>query len=127
MKARCLFAAAVLVASYVQAAEKTPEYRFIGEIPVPGDTGWDYLSVDPAARRLYVTHGTHIAVIDLDAQKVVGDIGDTPGVHGFAIAPGLGRGFSSNGGESKVSIVDLASLGTISKVATQENPDAIVF
>ena len=122
-----LLAAAVLVGGLAQAADKTPEYRFIGEIAVPGDTGWDYLSIDPVAHRLYVTRGTHIAVIDLDAQKVVGDIGDTPGVHGFAVVPKLGRGFSSNGGEAKVSIVDLKSLGTIAKVATQENPDAIVF
>ena len=122
-----LLAAAVLVSGYAYAAEKAPEYRFIGEIPVAGDTGWDYLSIDAAARRLYVTRGTHIAVIDLDAQKVVGDIGDTPGVHGFAVAQELGRGFSSNGGESKVSIVDLKSLGTVSKVATQENPDAVVY
>jgi DNA-binding beta-propeller fold protein YncE len=127
MNAARLLAAAVLVSGYAYAAEKVPEYRFIGEIPVAGDTGWDYLSIDAAARRLYVTRGTHIAVIDLDAQKVVGDIGDTPGVHGFALAPELGRGFSSNGGESKVSIVDLKSLGTVSKVATQENPDAVVY
>jgi DNA-binding beta-propeller fold protein YncE len=129
MNSGALLAAAVLVCGYSYAADKdkTPEYRFIGEIPVAGDTGWDYLSIDPAARRLYVTHGTHIVVIDLDAQKVVGDIGDTPRVHGFALAPDLGRGFSSNGDESKVSIVDLKSLGTVSKVATQENPDAIVY
>jgi DNA-binding beta-propeller fold protein YncE len=127
MNAGALLAATVLVSGYGYAAEKTPEYRFIGEIPVAGDTGWDYLSIDPTARRLYVTHGTHIAVIDLDAQKVVGDIGDTPRVHGFAIAADLGRGFSSNGDEAKVSIVDLKSLGTVSKVATEENPDAIVY
>jgi DNA-binding beta-propeller fold protein YncE len=111
----------------VQAADKTPQYRPVGEIPVGGDTGWDYLSIDPDARRLYVTHGSHIAVIDLDAGRVVGDIADTPGVHGFAIAHDLGRGFSSNGGESKVSIVELASLETLGKVETQENPDAIVY
>lgn len=122
-----LLAGAMLVAGYAYAADKTPEYKLLGEIPVAGETGWDYLSIDPAARRLYVTHGTHIVVIDLDAQKVVGDIADTPGVHGFALAPELGRGFSSNGGESKVGIVDLKSLGTVSKVATQENPDAIVY
>lgn len=127
MSSGCALAAAVLVSGYGYAAERPPEYRFLGEIPVAGDTGWDYLSIDAAARRLYVTHGTHIAVIDLDAQKVVGDIGDTPGVHGFAVAQDLGRGFSSNGGESKVSIVDLESLGTVSKVATQENPDAVVY
>jgi DNA-binding beta-propeller fold protein YncE len=127
MNAGRWLAVTVLVSGYALAVDKTPEYRLIGQIPLAGDTGWDYLAVDPAAHRLYVTHGTHIAVIDLQTLQVVGDIGDTPGVHGFAVAPGLGRGFSSNGGEAKVSIVDLKSLATISKVATQENPDAIVF
>lgn len=122
-----LLAGAMLVSGYAYAADKTPEYKLIGEIPVAGDTGWDYLSVDANARRLYVTHGTHIVVIDLDAQKVVGDIADTPRVHGFAVAHELGRGFSSNGDEAKVSIVDLKSLATLSKVPTGENPDAIVF
>lgn len=125
--AGALFAAVVLVSGYAYAADKTPEYKLLGEIPVGGDTGWDYLSVDAGARRLYVTHGTHIVVIDLDAQKVVGDIADTPRVHGFAVAHELGRGFSSNGNEAKVSIVDLKSLATLSKVPTGENPDAIVF
>jgi DNA-binding beta-propeller fold protein YncE len=122
-----LLAGAMLVSGYAHAADKTPEYKLLGEIPVAGDTGWDYLSVDADARRLYVTHGTHIVVIDLDAQKVVGDIADTPRVHGFAIAHELGRGFSSNGEEAKVSIVDLKSLATLSKVPTGENPDAIAF
>ena len=124
---KSVLAGAMLVASYAYAADKTPEYKLLGEIPVAGDTGWDYLSVDAEARRLYVTHGTHIVVIDLDAQKVVGDIADTPRVHGFAIAHELGRGFSSNGEEAKVSIVDLKSLATLSKVSTGENPDAIAF
>jgi uncharacterized protein YjiK len=109
------------------AAQKAPQYRLLGDIPVGGDTGWDYLSIDTAARRLYVTHGSHIVVIDLDAGRVVGDIPDTPGAHGFAVAHDLGRGFSSNGGEAKVSIVDLTTLKTVGKVGTEENPDAIVY
>jgi hypothetical protein len=122
-----LLACAGFCALGAHAADKSPQYRLLGDIPVGGDTGWDYLSIDADARRLYVTHGTHIAVIDLDAGRVVGDIPDTPGVHGFAIAHDLGRGFSSNGGEAKVSIVDLTSLKTLGKVGTQENPDAILY
>jgi len=102
-------------------------YRLLKEIPVGGEGGWDYLSVDPAARRLYVTHATQIVVIDLDKDAVVGEIADTPGVHGFALAPELGRGFSSNGKENKSSIVDLKTLKTIAKVDTGENPDAILY
>ena len=117
----------VVVASQALATGKAPQYHSLGEIAVGGDTGWDYLSIDPEARRLYVAHGTHIVVIDLDSQRVVGDIPDTPGVHGFAIAHELGRGFSTNGAEAKVSIVDLKTLKTTSKAATQEGPDAALF
>jgi DNA-binding beta-propeller fold protein YncE len=121
-------AAALAFASMAAtAADKTPHYKFVKEIPIPGDTGWDYLSVDPEARRLYVTHGTHIVVLDLDSDTIVGDIGDTPGVHGFAVAHDLGRGFSSNGAESKVSVVDLKTLATTTKLDSQPGPDAIVY
>jgi DNA-binding beta-propeller fold protein YncE len=102
-------------------------YHFVKEIPVGGDGGWDYASVDPAAHRLYVTHGTKVVVIDLQQDKVVGEVADTPGVHGFCVAPKLGRGFASNGRENKVSIVELATLKTLAKVDTGTNPDAILF
>jgi DNA-binding beta-propeller fold protein YncE len=102
-------------------------YHFAREIAVGGDGGWDYLSIDPGAHRLYVSHGTRVVVIDTQANKVVGEIADTPGVHGFAIAADLGRGFSSNGLENKASIVDLKTLKTIQKVDTGENPDAILY
>jgi hypothetical protein len=114
-------------AAVTAAKDPTPTYHFVKEIPIPGDTGWDYLSIDAQARRLYVTHGTHIVVVDLDTDSVVGDIADTPGVHGFAIAPELGKGFSSNGTESKVSVVDLKSLATLAKIDTDTGPDAIVY
>jgi DNA-binding beta-propeller fold protein YncE len=102
-------------------------YRFLKEIPVGGDGGWDYASVEAASRRLYVTHATKVVVVDLDQDTVVGEITDTPGVHGFALAPDLNRGFSSNGGESKVSIVDLKTLATLAKMDTGRNPDAILY
>jgi DNA-binding beta-propeller fold protein YncE len=78
-------------------------------------------------RRLYVTHGTKVVVIDTDHNKIVGEILDTPGVHGFIAAPQLNRGFSSNGQENKSSIVDLKNLKTIQKVSTGANPDSILF
>jgi YVTN family beta-propeller protein len=101
------------------------EYQLVGKIPIGGEGGWDYLSIDAHARRLYVTHATKVVVIDLGNNSVIGEIADTPGVHGFAIAPP--RGFSSNGKENKVSIVDLKTLRTTSKVETGENPDAILY
>jgi DNA-binding beta-propeller fold protein YncE len=114
-----------ITAAPIDAAEVT--YHFLKEIPIGGEGGWDYLSVDPIGRRLYVSHNTKIEVIDLEKDQRVGEIADTPGVHGFAIAPDLGRGFSSNGRENKVNMVDLKTLKTVSKVETGENPDAILY
>ena len=102
-------------------------YKFSKEIQVGGGGGWDFLSIDAPAHRLYVAHATKVVVIDTQAGKVVGEIPDTPAVHGFAIAADLGRGFSSNGRENKVSIVDLKTLKLIQKVDTGENPDAILY
>src|SRR5262249_8242299 len=108
----------------VQAASG---YHVIGEIKVGGEGGWDYLTVDGAARRLYVSHGTHVVVVDIDAQKVVGDIPDTPGVHGIAIAPELGKGFISNGRGHNVTIFDLTTLKATGTAAPGETPDSIRY
>ena len=116
-----------LVLSFANAVRGEVEYKFIKEIPIGGEGGWDYLSIDAKAHKLYVTHAGTIVVVDLEKDAVAGEIADTPGVHGFAIAPELERGFSSNGKEAKVSIVDLKTLATISKVQTGENPDAILY
>ena len=102
-------------------------YHIVGEIKVGGEGGWDYLTVDSAARRLYVSHATHVVVVDLDANRVVGDIPDTPGVHGIAIAPELNRGFISNGRGNNATIFDLKTLKPIGTAATGENPDSIRY
>jgi DNA-binding beta-propeller fold protein YncE len=111
------------VATFCRAEEP---YHFIKEIP-GSDGGWDDLTVDSAAQRLYVSHATKAVVIDMAKDTVVGEITNTPGIHGIAIAPELHRGFTSNGRENMVSIVDLKTLQTISKVKTETNPDAILF
>jgi YVTN family beta-propeller protein len=102
-------------------------YRFLKEISVGGEGGWDYLTVDEAGRRLYVSHSSKVVVIDIDRDVVVGEIADTPGVHGLAVAPELGRGFSSNGRENKAGIIDLKTLATLSKVETGANPDGMLY
>jgi DNA-binding beta-propeller fold protein YncE len=109
------------------AVAAEPHYKLLKEISIGGGSGWDYLWADPVGRRLYVTHGTKVVVIDTDHNKIVGEILDTPGVHGFIAAPQLNRGFSSNGQENKSSIVDLKTLKTIQKVSTGANPDSILF
>lgn len=111
----------------IQTCRADGQYHFLKEIPVGGDGGWDYLSIDADARRLYVTHAAKIVVIDLDKETIVGEITNTSGVHGFAIAPKLQRGFASNGREGTVSVVDLPTLQTIYKLNAGENPDCILF
>src|SRR5215471_20198808 len=85
-------------------------WKIIKEIKIGGEGGWDYPAVDSAARRLYVSHNTHVVVVDIDKNTVVGDIPDTPGVHGIAIAKDLGKGFISNGRGNNVTIFDLNTL-----------------
>ncbi len=104
-----------------------PEYKASTQIPIGGEGGWDILTIDDAARRLYLSHATKVIVLDIDTNKVVGEINDTPGVHAFVVAPELQRGFSSNGKENKSSIVDLTTMKTIQKVDVGENPDAIAY
>jgi DNA-binding beta-propeller fold protein YncE len=102
-------------------------YSVIKKIPIPGTGSWDYLTVDEAARRLYVSHGTQVEVIDLDSLSVVGNVPNTPGVHGIAISPESGRGFISNGQSSTVTIFDLKTLKHLSEVPTGKKPDAIIY
>ncbi len=118
---------AILCALALESATAGESYKFLTEIPIGGEGGWDILSVDSGAHRLYVSHATKVIVVDLEKNAVAGEITDTPGVHAFVVAPELQRGFSSNGKESKVSVVDLKTLNTISKVETGANPDAMAY
>lgn len=102
-------------------------YHIIKRLKVGGEGGWDYLTVDESARRLYISRSTHVMIIDLDSDKVVGDIPDTPGVHGIAIAPELNRGFTSNGKADTSTIFDLKTLKVLGTVKTGGNPDAIIY
>src|SRR3954465_12711774 len=106
-------------------AAAAPGYKVKTTYKVGGEGGWDYLTADANARRLYISRGTHVIVLDLDSGKNVGDVPDTAGVHGIALAPELGRGFSSNGREGTVTIFDMKTLAPIgAKVKVGENPDA---
>jgi YVTN family beta-propeller protein len=109
------------------AAIAQEPYKFLSEIPIGGEGGWDYVTIDAAARRLYLSHATKVVLVDLNKNAVIDEIADTPGVHGFVAVPELGRGFSTNGKEAKVSVVDLKTLKTISKLDTGTNPDAFVY
>jgi hypothetical protein len=116
--------ACVLAGVVVQAADV---YRPVKEIAIGGEGGWDYLIVDPATHRLYTSHATKIVVADTESGKIVGEIPDTNGVHGFAIASDLGRGFTSNGRANSSTIVDLKTLKPLGTVITGANPDSIRY
>jgi YVTN family beta-propeller protein len=125
MKKLCLIFGICWVASSGSFGKDA--YRFLNEIPIDGEGGWDILTIDPTANRLYLSHATKVVVVDLGKNSVIGEIADTPGVHAFVAVPEVQRGFSSNGKESKSSVVDLTTLKTISQIDTGSNPDAVVY
>src|SRR5882762_5207627 len=105
----------------------TTGYKVLGRYPIGGTGGFDYVTLDSSARRLYVSHGTQVEVLDADSGKIVGTIPDTPGVHGAAIAPAFNHGFTSNGRENKVSMFDPATLKLIKKIDVGKGPDGIYY
>lgn len=119
--------ACVLILQGKAAPAGPSGYQVVKTIPVAGDGFWDYVAVDSEARRIYISHATKVIVLDADSFAVAGEIPDTPGVHGIAIASDLGRGFTSNGRAATATIFDLKSLKTIGTVDTGKNPDAIVY
>jgi YVTN family beta-propeller protein len=124
-----ILAFALLAAFVLQpvTARAAATYHLTGKIAVPGAGGWDYLIVDDAARRVYVSHGVSVDILDADSGKIVGRISDLQGVHGIALAPDLGRGFISDGRADTVIAFDLKTLKKLAAIKTGKNPDAIVY
>ncbi len=102
-------------------------YHVANKVPLGGDPGWDYLAVDPDARRVYVTHYMRIDVLDADSGKVIGQIANTRGVHGIALVKSTGKGFTSNGKADTVSVVDLKTLAHVGEIKVGKKPDAITY
>ena len=103
-------------------------HTVITKIPLEGDGGWDYLAYDEVSDLLFVSHGTKVQVVDMKTKKMSGTIPDTKGVHGIAIANDLNKGFISNGKDTSVTVFNLKTLATISKIkVTGINPDAILY
>jgi YVTN family beta-propeller protein len=121
------FAIALLASSVTAAGTEPVTYAIAEKWPLPGDGGWDYLSVDPAARLLYQSRATHVAIVDMASGKIVGDIADTPGVHGIALAADLGRGYISAGITNRVKVFDLRTRAVIDNIAVGTKPDAILY
>ena len=103
------------------------QYHLIKKIAVGGEGGWDYLTIDDNSHRLYISRGTHVMVLDVDSGQVIGDIPRTTGVHGIALAPEFGRGFTSNGRDGTVTVFDLKTLKVLDQVKVGTNPDAIIY
>jgi YVTN family beta-propeller protein len=120
-------AALVALMLFGAAGATSDGYHLLKTIPIPGDGGWDYVAVDEAARRVYVSHATQVEVLDADSGELKGRVADTAGVHGIALAPEFGRGFTSNGRSNTVTVFDLKTLQPLATVPTGKNPDAILF
>jgi len=119
---------ALIVTSIIVATfQASTGYKVETRYPVPGNGGFDYVTIDSAARRLYLSHGTQVDVVNPDNGQLIGTIPDTPGVHGIAIAPEFKHGFTSNGRENKVSMFDSTTLQLISKIAVGKGPDGIYY
>jgi len=115
---------AVAAAGFVSSG---PGYHIAKKTVLGGEGGWDYLYCDSAARRIYLSRSTHVMVVDADSYAIVGDIPNTPGVHGIAIVSDLNKGFISNGRDNSVTIFDLKTLKETGRVAVGKNPDAIMY
>ena len=126
-----LFVISVAAICFAQTSpdkSKTPNgYHLLKKIQIGGEGGWDYLFADADAHRLYVSHATKVVVIDTETGNKIGEILDTKGVHGIAVAEKLGKGFTSNGRDDSVTIFDLKTLKRISDVKVGKNPDAIIY
>jgi DNA-binding beta-propeller fold protein YncE len=109
-------------------AQASPQYRIAHEVSLPGDEGWDYLTFETGGHRLFIAHGTRVQVVDTEKLAVAGEIADTPGVHGIALAPDLGRGYISAGRSGIIVVFDLKTLARLKEIKTTgENPDAILY
>ena len=122
-----LFLLFLLGVSAVEAQSVAP-YRLLNTIAIGGEGGWDYLNVDPAGERLYVSHGTQVEVVDLKTRKLIGTIPNTPGVHGIEVVPETGRGYITCGRTNTCVVFDLKTLKPIgAPVPTGPKPDALVY
>ena len=124
----CAVAAAIIPAFASNAAEPAGAYRVVDRWEIGGVGGWDLLAADAAAARLYVSHSDRVVVLDTSNGKSAGEIANTLGVHGIALAPGLNRGYTSNGRADSVTVFDLKTLKTLAEIKVSgKNPDVILF
>ena len=121
----------ILVFAFVSSsAAQTPGssgYHLVKSLKLGGAGGWDYLTVDQATHRIFISRGTHVIVVDPDQGKIIGDIPDTQGVHGIALASEFNRGYTTNGRTQTSTIFDMATLKVLGEAKTDKDPDAVVY
>jgi YVTN family beta-propeller protein len=127
-----IFASLLTVLSFAfladaQAGDRLPAYHVIKTIPLGGEGGWDYLTLDSAARRLYIARADRVMVVDVDQGTLAGEVPNTPGIHGVALVPERNRGFTSNGRDSTVTVFDLQTLKEVGRIKVGKGPDAIIY
>ena len=117
--------AGVTVVAIPAAAQKS--YKLADRAKLGGEGGWDYLTYDGDGSRLFITRGSHVMVVDAKTLKATDDITGLAGVHGVVLAPELGRGFITSGGDDMLVIFDLKTLKVLDKVKVGGRPDAILY
>jgi YVTN family beta-propeller protein len=128
LTAASALAASAQVAHAKDATQPSDGYRVVQKIPIPGDGGYDYVYVDDPAHRLYVAHGTEVAVLDTKAGAMIGMMADLAGVHGISVVPGIGKGFITNGKSNRVTVFDTRTLKSTGEIkSTGERPDALTY
>jgi YVTN family beta-propeller protein len=129
MKIQRTIYALFFVASVALLAQVKPlaDYKVVATWKLGGEGGWDYLTADSDNHRLFIARATRVQVVDTDSGKLLGEIPDTPGVHGIALVPDIGQGFTSNGREDMVSVFDMKTLKVLKKVKVGTGPDAIIY
>lgn len=129
----CTLAFLAIILCLVAASKAVPQstgssgYHLIKKLKLGGTGGWDYLEVDPATHRLFISRGTHVIVVDPDQGKIINDIPDTQGVHGIALADEFNKGFTTNGHTSDSTMFDLASLKPLGNIKTDEDTDGVIY
>jgi DNA-binding beta-propeller fold protein YncE len=107
---------------------QSSEYKIINKISVPVNGKWDFVTFDNSSRRLYISHGSVMQVIDVDKEKLLGEVTNTLGIHGIALATEMNKGYTSNGKDSTVTVFDLKTFVTIKTIKLQaSNPDHIIY
>jgi YVTN family beta-propeller protein len=120
-------ASVAVIPSAVYADTSHPHYGVVDTLRLPGAVRWDFLTFDPDHHRLFITRGESVDVFDVTTKKITGSISRTSGVHGVALAPELGRGFTSNGSSNDATVFDLTTLQPIATIPTGTKPDTIVY